>query len=411
MLRLVALFLFALVLAGRAQSLTPEMVDAYRKQIRSDLFVPDPLPPLEATVHRHFEPAPGVSAEAVTYQSQFGLRVPAILYLPNPLPKSGKLPGFVVVNGHGGDKYSWYAFYSGVLYARAGAAVLTFDPVGEGERNIQRKSGTRAHDRIKGDEVMARRLAGLFMTDVMQAVSYLSTRPEVDASRIGAGGYSLGSFVLALTGAVETRLRACVLAGGGNLDGPEGYWDNSGKPMCQSLPYRSLNFLGDRPAAIYALHAARGPTLVWNGLADTVVSMDKTPPPFFEDLRTRVAKLRGNEEGIFETGFTPGASHRPYFVTKPVALWLKKQLNFPTWTAEQIEAMPESHVSEWAAANKVFIDKGYASEDREGGVQALGANVPGLNRETLNVFTADEWEQQKPRLILESWEAAARAAK
>jgi hypothetical protein len=202
-----------------------------------------------------------------------------------------------------------------------------------------------------------------------------------------------------------------VLAGGGNLDGPEGYWDNTGKPMCQSLPYRSLSFLGDRPAAIYALHAARGPTLIWNGLADTVVAMDKTPPPFFEDLRTRVAKLRGNTEGIFETGFTPGASHRPYFVTKPVALWLEKQLDFPNWTAAQIEAMPESHISEWAAANKVFIDKGYASEDREGGIHALGADIPGLTRETLSVFTEEEWQQQKPRLILESWEAAARAAK
>ena len=66
----------------------------------------------------------------------------------------------------------------------------------------------------------------------------------------------MGSFVVARTGAVETRLRACVLAGGGNLDGPDGYWDRS-KPMCQGVPYRSLAFLGDRPAALYALHADR----------------------------------------------------------------------------------------------------------------------------------------------------------
>ena len=41
----------------------------------------------------------------------------------------------------------------------------------------------------------------------------------MDTRRIGAGGYSLGSFVLGLAGDVEPRLRACVLVGGGNLDG------------------------------------------------------------------------------------------------------------------------------------------------------------------------------------------------
>ena len=409
MLRPILLLIF-LTLACRAQTMTPEIEREWRTKIRANFFIPEPLPALDAKVHRRFEPAPGVSAEAVSYGSQFGMRVPAILYLPNPLPKGEKIPAFIVVNGHGGDKFSWYSFYAGVLYARAGAAVLTFDPVGEGERNAQRKSGTRAHDRLKGDDVLARRLAGLFMTDVMQAVSYLSSRPEVDASRIGAGGYSLGSFVLALTGAVETRLHACVLTGGGNLDGPNEYWDNS-KPMCQGMPYRSLEFLGDRPAAIYALHAARGPTLIWNGLADTVVNMDRTQPPFFDDLRTRTVRLRGKADGIFDTGFTPAASHRPFFVTKPAVLWLARQLRFPNWDLEKITAMSETHISEWAAANGVFMDKGYVSEDREGGVRALGTGVPGFTRESLTAFSEEEWQAQKQRLIIEAWESAARAAK
>ncbi|MDQ3624912.1 MAG: prolyl oligopeptidase family serine peptidase [Verrucomicrobiota bacterium] len=216
------------------------------------------------------------------------------------------------------------------------------------------------------------------MSDVMQAVSYLASRPEVDAMRIGAGGYSLGSFVLALTGAVETRLRSCVLVGGGNLDGPEGYWDNS-KPMCQGLPYRSLHFLGDRPAAIYALHAARGPALLYNGLADTVVNMHNTPPRFFEDLRERTVQLRGKADGVFEAGFVPAASHRPFFVTRPVALWLEEQLDFPNWTMRELQAMPETHIAEWAAANSVTMDKAYATGEREGGTRALGAGVPGLS--------------------------------
>src|SRR5438093_283083 len=104
-----------------AKPLTAEQLRQWRSQIRSALFVPDPLPLLEAQTHGRFEPVPDVVAERVTYRTQFGLRVPAIVYLPKS--HSGRLPGLIVVNGHGGDKYSWYAFYSGVLYARAGAAV------------------------------------------------------------------------------------------------------------------------------------------------------------------------------------------------------------------------------------------------------------------------------------------------
>ncbi len=393
------------------QSLPYSQARAWRAQIRSNFFITDPLPDLDARTHRRFEPAAGVTAEAVSYATQFGTRIPAILYLPDPLPKtaSGKIPGFIVVNGHGGDKYSWYSFFAGITYARAGAAVLTYDQTGEGERNAQRKSGTRAHDSLQGDEELARRLCGLMMTDVMQAVSFLVARPEVDAARLGAGGYSLGSFVLALAGAVETRLRACVLVGGGNLDGPNEYWDKS-KPMCQGLPYRSLHFLGDRPAVIYALHAARGPTLIWNGLADTVVNMNNTPEPFFEDLRRRAVKLRGNEEGVFETGFVPAASHRPYFLTRPAWLWLEKHLDFPNWTEAAILSMPETHVSQWAQVHGVFMDKLYATEEREGGVRAPGAGVPGYAREDLSVFTEKDWEARKKKFVFETWVSAAQAA-
>ena len=387
--------------------LSAEQRQQWQKQIRAALFVPDPLPPLSAETHGQFEPAEGVVAERVTFGSQFGLRVPAILYRPKS--HSGRLPAPVVVNGHGGDKYSWYAFYSGVLYARAGAVVLTFDPIGEGERNIRRASGTRAHDQVQSPPEMGRRLGGLLVTDCLQAVSYLHQRPEVDHERIGAMGYSLGSFVTALVGAIENRLHACVLVGGGNLDGVGEYWDKS-KPMCQGLPYQSLQFLGDRPAAIYALHAVRGPTLIFNGLADSVVAIPTHGEPFFQNLHRRTARLHGGTDGIFDFRLVPDVSHRPFFVTTGVALWLERHLDFPNWTAADIEKMPTTHISRWAQAHGVSLDRGYASEDREGGTPALGEGVPGLSRDDLSVFSPDEWERDKPQLIYESWVDKARAA-
>jgi pimeloyl-ACP methyl ester carboxylesterase len=244
--------------------------------------------------------------------------------------------------------------------------VLTYDPAGEGERNPERKSGTRAHDNLERVPELGRRQAGLMQTDLMQAVSYLQQRDEIDPRRIAVMGYSMGSFVASITGAIDTRIRAAVLVGGGNLDGPGEYWDNA-KPMCQGYPYQALAFLGDRAAVLYALHGARGPTLIYNGLEDSVVNIPKTGPPFFADLRDRTVKRMAGAEGVFDTDYLAGASHRPYFVTRPVAAWLEAKLDFPNWTARGIEDMAETHIAEWAKQYEVEMDPLYATEHREGG--------------------------------------------
>ena len=102
----------------------------WRTEIKNALYVPAPLPSLHTQMYGSFTPAEGVIADRVTYGTQFDMRVPAIVY--HPLRTQRRLPAIIVVNGHGGDKHSWYSFYTGVLYARAGAVVLTYDPIGEG---------------------------------------------------------------------------------------------------------------------------------------------------------------------------------------------------------------------------------------------------------------------------------------
>jgi beta-galactosidase len=377
-------------------------------RIKSTLFVPDPLPALATENYGSFEPAPGVVAERVSYATAYGTRVPAIVYRPKNLPKS-KMPGMVVVNGHGGDKFTWYAWYAGILYAQAGAVVVTYDPIGEGERNIDRKDGSRQHDRYVDPPEMGRRMGGLMITDVMQAVSYLRARPDVDAQRVAAVGYSMGSFVLALTCAVDTRINACMLAGGGNMDGRGGYWDSSSKKMCQAIPYQSLMFLGDRGAALYTLHAERGATLIINGTADDVVSIPKNGRDFFPNLRRRTIALHGSDKNVFDFEFVEGGGHRPYFVTKPAALWLEKHLHFPNWTEESIAKMPVTHISEWAERNHVTIDKLYATELREGGTKALGSGIPAVPHDLMNALPRDRWERDKSLYIYETWLKNAKA--
>lgn len=181
--------------------------------------------------------------------------------------------------------------------------------------------------------------------------------------------------------------------------------------MCTRGPYRSLIFLGDRGAAIYALHAACGPTLVFNGTADTVVAIPTHGEAFLRDLQRRVAELRGSSIGVFEIGFEPDASHRPFFVTRPVVLWLARNLGFPRWTEVDIQAMPETHISEWARAEGVAMDPMYATEDREGGTRALGTGIPGLSRKSLTVFSEEEWQSHKNELIFEKMGQGRRGPK
>jgi len=191
---------------------------AWRAQIRKILYVPDKLPELEAKTWSTVSPTPGVLADRVTYRTMEGMLIPAIVYRPDPkvVKWKGKLPGILMVNGHGTDKFGWYAMYTGMEYAKAGAVVVTYDMIGEGERNIDKKSRASSHDKrvVPPEGVPAtdwgQRVAGLMQVDLMQGVSYLVQRPEVDAKRIAVLGYSMGSFVTGIAGqSIRGFMRWC----------------------------------------------------------------------------------------------------------------------------------------------------------------------------------------------------------
>ena len=379
-----------------------------RKQISQTFHITPPLPSLEAKSFGKFSPAPGITADRVSYATAYGLRIPAIVYHQSS-PTIAKHPALIVVNGHKGDKSSWYSVWAGILYARAGAVVLTYDPIGEYERNKERLSGTGEHDNYLPPDDMARRLAGLMIQDVMQGVSYLNQRRDVDGKRIAVLGYSMGSFVSSLACALDTRIHACVLAGGGDLDGPGGYWDTSNK-MCQAIPYQSLKFLGERGPMIFALNAKRGPTLIVNGQADDVVDIVHHGPDWFEQLRKQTESQLGGSKDIFDVKFDPTGGHRPYFVTKPDALWLEEKLKFPNWTKKQIAALPETRVSDWALKHGLVtgVSHGYALN--EGGTVALGDDMPAVPRDELHAVPDAVWQSDLESYIYETWVERAKAA-
>jgi len=393
--------------------------DAWRAEIRHQLYIPDHLPALDAKVWSTFSPTPGVLADRVTYATAEGMIVPAIVYRPDPkvLHWKGKarLPGIVIVNGHGSDKFGWYAFYSGMMFAKAGAVVVTYDPIGEGERNIDHKSRASSHDKdvtppapLPHDD-WGRRLAGLMQVDLMQAVSYLDAQPEVDAKRIAVAGYSMGAFVAGIEGAYDGRVHAVLLSGGGVFDGPGQYYDSNKLP-CQGPPYHALIGLGDRGAVLYDLHADRGPLLVMNGEADTVMDIPHHTAAWFSDVRARAVALRGTEKDMFTTIFYPGISHRTSWVDVDGVRWLNQQLHFAVWdTDAKIAAAGITHVSTWARKNGVDITPSYMREDREGGLDAVGTGLPGIARGDLMVLPDADWQRLKDSLTYEAWAAKTMA--
>jgi dienelactone hydrolase len=420
--------MFATILSAAAQTAPPNQFAAWRADIRKALYIPANLPPLEAKVWSSFSPTEGVIADRVTYRTSRGMIVPAIVYRPEHWKnqdEGARLPGIVIVNGHGGDKYSWYAFYSGMMFARAGAMVVTYDPIGEGERNIEKKSRASSHDKIvavpegvKPDD-WGQRLAGLMQVDLMQAVSYLDSRPEVDPKRIAVAGYSMGAFVTGIAGAIDTRIHAILLSGGGTFDdesdGGKSY--DVGTLPCQAPPWRSLKVLGDEPhkrgAVLYALNAERGPMLVENGSVDTVMDIPHRTPEWFANLRTQAIELDkahgGTAVNMFTTHVDADKSHRTAWVERYGVNWLDEQIHFANWNSAQIAKMPTTHITEWLAANNMeySMSKGYNREDREGGLNALGTGIPGIAHDQLNVLPAAEWLKLEDQLTYESWAAKA----
>jgi dienelactone hydrolase len=366
-------YLLLLVVASLTSAASKPDWDGLRQQVRQTLHLPDPLPNLAEKSYGKFAPAKDVAADRVSFATDYSLRVPAIVYHPAGATIT-QHPAIILVNPHGGDKSSWYDYWAGILYARAGAIVLTYDPIGEYERHWQQRSGTRQHDTPLESADLSRRLAGLMITDILQSVRYLSQRTDVDPKNIAVIGYEMGSFISALTCAIDTSIHACVLVGGGD-------WDNSAS-ICQATPYQSLGFLGDLGPALYALNAKRGPTLIYNGAGHHA-------DEFYADLRRQTIALLGSKKDIFDYQILPGGADEPYFLTKPVALWLLEKLKLPNWTKKQLESMPETPAP-------------------EGGFEVLGSAIPAVPRADLRAIPDVVWSADQDSYIYESWRTRAK---
>jgi cephalosporin-C deacetylase-like acetyl esterase len=169
----------------------------------------------------------GFRVDKVLFDSQPNFPITALLYVPTDPPPSAtdRFPAIVMAPGHSpAGKAGDVAFAS--AFARAGFVVLSYDPIGQGERlqYLDPKSPldkpTSLATRPTGEHgeaglqptLIGDALARYFLWDGMRAVDYLQSLPEVDPHRIGAFGCSGGGTMTALLGALDPRVAAVGVA-------------------------------------------------------------------------------------------------------------------------------------------------------------------------------------------------------
>jgi hypothetical protein len=166
--------------------------------------------------------AEGFRVRKVIFESQPNFYVTALLYLPGGPVAASKRAGLLMTPGHYPTGKAADARMA-ALFARNGFVVLSYDPIGQGERLqypnpahpgeslVTGATGEHAEASLQ-PMLIGDTFARYEIWDAMRGIDYLASSPEVDSKRIGAFGCSGGGTVTALTSALDPRIVATGVA-------------------------------------------------------------------------------------------------------------------------------------------------------------------------------------------------------
>ena len=159
----------------------------------------------------------GYVVEKVLFQSQPGVYVTGMLFLPEHSDFKPPYPAVMEVQGHSTvGKLAVKHIRMAEIAVQAGFAVFIFDPISQGER-FQCKEEFGGWDCAEEHGSLGARsyltgwnLARFRLWDGIRAIDYLETRPELDLSRLAVIGNSGGGTMSTYLQAWDDRIKiAC----------------------------------------------------------------------------------------------------------------------------------------------------------------------------------------------------------
>jgi len=159
--------------------------------------------------------------DRVDFEAEPGQTVPGYLLRPTagkpPFPVmiclQGHSPGMHISIGRGKTKQEIASIQGGrdiaIQAVRHGWAALAIEQRAFGERALK---GVSCGDVALRELLKGRPLTGQRVFDVMRAVDFITTQPDLDATRIGCMGNSAGGTISFYAACVDTRIRLAVVS-------------------------------------------------------------------------------------------------------------------------------------------------------------------------------------------------------
>lgn len=312
-----------------------------RKQVRAQLWellgkLP-PRPKRLAVETLKREDRGDYLVEKFQFDNGAGATVPGYLLLPKNAP--GKSPAILYCHWHGGQydigKEELFGtnatpIAAGPELVKRGYVVIAIDACCFGERNGQgpggpnEKGGAGEMSASKFNLWLGRTLWGMIVRDDLMTLDYLCSRPEVDATRIGVTGISMGATRTWWAMALDERLKAgvavCCLTRYQNLIAHESLKSHG---IYYFVPGLLQHFDTE---VVVALSAPRS-LLFLSGETDASSPVDGIR--VIEEKVTRAYQLYGAEKK-FQSIIYPGVGHQytPDMWRQTLA-WMDKSLKQP----------------------------------------------------------------------------------
>ncbi len=254
--------------------------------------------------------------EKLAYESFPGYFVPALLYRPSNV--KSLLPGVLSPCGHSTNGKAAGTYQTlHINLAKRGYVVLTYDPIGQGERSQfwdaekrrSRYNLSCGEHAVLGNPLylLGTSLARYRIWDGIRGLDYLVSRPEVDPASLGCVGNSGGGTLTAYIAALDPRVSAaaigCYITTLPRRMANRTQEDPSADPEQDIVGFVSE---GIDHAGLLALRAPR-PTLIGSAVQD-FVPIDGARESFVEARRLYEVAGAGDKIAMAETPGRHGLS-------------------------------------------------------------------------------------------------------